>query len=120
MDASSFGGEGDRSVLEFVEWVRFTNAGTEAIDLDGWEVADESASHRYSFNDLHLDPGAEVTLFSGCGPDDETARYWCVSGSAVWISSGDTVFPPRSQREHCRAAVVRRVWLSTGVYAGNP
>ncbi len=74
------------------EWVRFTNAGTEAIDLDGWEVADESASHRYTFSDLRLDPGAAVTLFSGCGPDDETARYWCVSGSAVWNNSGDTVF----------------------------
>ena len=74
------------------EWVRFTNAGTEAIDLDGWEVADESASHRYPFTDLHLAPGAEVTLFSGCGPDDETARDWCVSGSAVWNNSGDTVF----------------------------
>ncbi len=74
------------------EWVRFTNAGVEAIDLDGWEVADESASHRYTFNDLRLDPGAEVILFSGCGPDDTTARYWCVSGSAVWNNSGDTVF----------------------------
>ena len=74
------------------EWVRFTNAGAETIDLDGWEVADESASHRYTFGDLRLEPGAEVTLFSGCGPDDEAARYWCVSGSAVWNNSGDTVF----------------------------
>ncbi len=74
------------------EWVRFTNAGSEAIDLDGWEVADESASHRYTFGSLRLESGAEVTLFSGCGPDDESARYWCVSGSAVWNNSGDTVF----------------------------
>jgi micrococcal nuclease len=74
------------------EWVRFTNAGAEAIDLDGWEVADESASHRYTFTDLELAPGAAVTLFSGCGPDDEAARYWCSSGSAVWNNSGDTVF----------------------------
>lgn len=74
------------------EWVRFTNTGIEAIDVDGWEVADESASHRYTFADLRLAPGADVTLFSGCGPDDETARYWCVSGSAVWNNSGDTVF----------------------------
>jgi micrococcal nuclease len=74
------------------EWVRITNAGAETIDLDGWEVADESASHRYTFGDLRLEPGEEVTLFSGCGPDDEAARYWCVSGSAVWNNSGDTVF----------------------------
>lgn len=74
------------------EWVRFTNAGVEAIDLDEWEVADESASNRYRFTDLRLAPGEDVTLFSGCGPDDGTARYWCSSGSAVWNNSGDTVF----------------------------
>ena len=83
---------GDDGVNLNGEWVRFTNAGAEAIDLDGWEVADESASHRYTFTDLRLEPGGEVTLFSGCGPDDETARSWCVSGSAVWNNSGDTVF----------------------------
>jgi len=83
---------GDDGVNLNGEWVRFTNAGADAADLDGWEVADESASHRYTFSDLRLEPGAEVTLFSGCGPDDATARYWCVSGSAVWNNSGDTVF----------------------------
>ena len=83
---------GDDGVNLNGEWVRFTNAGADAVDLDGWAVADESASHRYTFTDLRLEPGAEVTLFSGCGPDDETARYWCVSGSAVWNNSGDTVF----------------------------
>mgnify|MGYP001827897856 FL=1 len=83
---------GDDGVNLNGEWVRFTNAGAEAIELDGWEVADESASHRYTFDDLRLEPGTDVTLFSGCGPDDETARYWCVSGSAVWNNSGDTVF----------------------------
>jgi micrococcal nuclease len=83
---------GDDGVNLNGEWVRFANAGAEAIDLDGWEVADESASHRYTFGDLRLEPRADVTLFSGCGPDDETSRYWCVSGSAVWNNSGDTVF----------------------------
>jgi micrococcal nuclease len=83
---------GDDSVNLNGEWVRFTNAGSANVDLDGWEVADESASHRYRFSDLRLDPGGSVTLFSGCGPDDESVRHWCVSGSAVWNNSGDTVF----------------------------
>ena len=74
------------------EWVRITNAGDDVVDLDGWEVADESASHRYRFAGLRLDPGRSVTLFSGCGADDDTSRYWCTSGSAVWNNSGDTVF----------------------------
>jgi hypothetical protein len=73
-------------------WVSFTNAGAEMVDLDGCEVADESASHRYTFDDFRLGPGAEVTLSSGCGRDDDATRHWCVSGSAVWNNSGDTVF----------------------------
>lgn len=74
------------------EWVRFTNDGGEAVDLGGWEVADESASHRYELSDLELDPGEAVTLFTGCGDDTDTERFWCVPGSAVWNNSGDTVF----------------------------
>jgi endonuclease YncB( thermonuclease family) len=74
------------------EWVRFTNDGADVVDLDGWEVADESASNRYRFSDLRLDPGRTVTLFSGCGADDDTNRFWCASASAVWNNSGDTVF----------------------------
>jgi micrococcal nuclease len=74
------------------EWVRFTNTGADPVDLDGWEVADESASNRYRFSDLRLEPGASVTLFSGCGPDDDVSRFWCTSASAVWNNSGDSVF----------------------------
>ena len=74
------------------EWVRFTNAGAAAVDLDGWIVADESASHRYGFANLVLDPGRSVTLYTGCGSDTPDARYWCNTRSAVWNNSGDTVF----------------------------
>jgi len=74
------------------EWVRFTNAGIAAIDLDGWVVADESASHRYRFADLVLAPGRSVTLYTGCGSDSPDMRYWCNTRSAVWNNSGDTVF----------------------------
>lgn len=74
------------------EWVRFTNRGGAPVDLTGWQVADESSSHRYTFGDLTLAPGASVTLFTGCGSDSDTERYWCNSDSAVWNNSGDTVF----------------------------
>ena len=74
------------------EWVRFTNTGTAPVDLSGWHVADESSSHRYTFDDLTLVPGAAVTLFTGCGSDTESERYWCNADSAVWNNSGDTVF----------------------------
>ena len=74
------------------EWVRFTNTSSAPLPLDGWVVADESASHRYTFRDLTLAPDASVTLFTGCGDDSDTERYWCNQQSAVWNNSGDTVF----------------------------
>ena len=74
------------------EWVRFTNTGSASVDLSGWEVADESSSHRYKFEDLTLDRGRSVTLYTGCGTDSQSERYWCNTDSAVWNNGGDTVF----------------------------
>lgn len=76
------------------EWVRFVNAGTEPVEITGWEIADESARHRYRFGGLVLAPGDGVTVFSGCGPDRDDApieRYWCSADGAIWNNSGDTV-----------------------------
>jgi micrococcal nuclease len=83
---------GDDNVNLNDEWVRFVNAGDADLDLDHWTVADESASHRYTFAELVLPPGAAVTLFTGCGTDTESERYWCNADSAVWNNGGDTVF----------------------------
>ena len=74
------------------EWVRFTNRSDAPVDLDGWQVADESATHRYVFADRTLASAGSVTLFTGCGVDDDEAVYWCKTDSAVWNNSGDTVF----------------------------
>jgi micrococcal nuclease len=74
------------------EWVRFTNVTTSPLDLDGWEIADESASHRFLFDEVVLMPGGAVTIYTGCGDRTETELYWCSQGSAVWNNAGDTVF----------------------------
>jgi endonuclease YncB( thermonuclease family) len=74
------------------EWVRFTNTGSEPLALDGWTVKDESASHRYTFGDLVLAPGAAVTLRTGCGIDTSSELFWCNESSGVWNNEGDTVF----------------------------
>ena len=75
------------------EWVELTNAGSGSLDLTGWAVKDESASHRYHFPaGFTLAAGATVRLHTGCGTDTATTLFWCNQGSAVWNNSGDTVF----------------------------
>jgi micrococcal nuclease len=75
------------------EWVEIENRGPTAVDLTGWMLKDESASHRYTFPDgFALDPGATVTVYTGCGDDTADEVYWCEQGSAVWNNSGDTAF----------------------------
>ncbi|MEZ5373880.1 MAG: lamin tail domain-containing protein [Microthrixaceae bacterium] len=75
------------------EWVELTNLAEAPVDLTGWGLKDESASHRYGFpNGFELDGRATVRVSSGCGSDTDDQLHWCVSGSAVWNNSGDTAF----------------------------
>lgn len=75
------------------EWVELTNTGNGPLDLTGWSVKDESATHRYPFpSGFHLGAGATVRLHTGCGDNTSTSLYWCMEGSAVWNNSGDTAF----------------------------
>lgn len=75
------------------EWVELTNTGHSTIDLTGWGLKDESASHRYGFPDrFELPAGAAVRVASGCGTDRADHLHWCMSNSAVWNNSGDTAF----------------------------
>lgn len=75
------------------EWVEIANGEDTAVDLTGWILKDESATHRYEFPaGFRLDPGASVQIYTGCGQDSAMSLYWCKSGSAVWNNSGDTAF----------------------------
>lgn len=84
--------DGDDNLNLNDEWVQFTNVGRRPLVMTGWGVADTSATHRYTFGRLVLDPGRTVTLFTGCGTDTRRERYWCSTRSAVWNNDGDTVF----------------------------
>ncbi len=75
------------------EWVEIANLGSTTVDLTGWGVKDESASHRYSFpNGFILAAGNTVRLHTGCGTNTDALLYWCFTSSAIWNNSGDTVF----------------------------
>jgi len=84
---------GDESQTPNEEWIEVDNTGSRPVDLTGWGVRDESASHRFEFPDgFRLAPGASVRIHTGCGSDTGTDLFWCISGSAVWNNDGDTAF----------------------------
>lgn len=88
-----FDAAGDDNLNLTDEWVRIANQGRRPLDLTGWILKDESASHRYSFPPgFALEPGADVTVRTGCGTDSATDLHWCMEGSAVWNNGGDTAF----------------------------
>lgn len=85
--------EGDDNTNLNDEWVELSNPSDRDLDLTGWRVKDESASHRYSFpSGFLLEAGANLRLHTGCGDDNPSELFWCEKGSAVWNNSGDTVF----------------------------
>lgn len=75
------------------EWVDISNQDEVPVDLTGWVLKDESATHRFSFpGRFTLAPGSMARVHTGCGDDSAESLYWCVTGSAVWNNSGDTAF----------------------------
>jgi micrococcal nuclease len=75
------------------EWVTIRNDGASSVDLGGWALKDESATHRFSFPiPFRLAAGEVVTIRTGCGEDLGTELFWCNQGSAVWNNTGDTAF----------------------------
>ncbi|HEX6945795.1 MAG TPA: lamin tail domain-containing protein [Acidimicrobiia bacterium] len=75
------------------EYVVVENRGGLGVDLTGWVLKDESASHRYTFPaGFVIGAGASVTIHTGCGTDTATKLYWCNAAGAVWNNDGDTAF----------------------------
>jgi micrococcal nuclease len=74
------------------EWVEIRNGGSLGVDMTGWVLKDESASHRYDFPAGYVLPaGAVVRIQTGCGNDTAETLFWCNDG-AVWNNDGDTAF----------------------------
>ncbi|WP_324665227.1 lamin tail domain-containing protein [Haloarcula sediminis] len=71
------------------EYLVFANRGDSELNLTGWTVTD-AAGRNHTFRNYSLAPGERVTLYTGSGTDNRTARYWGASG-AVWNNDGDTV-----------------------------
>lgn len=72
------------------EYVNFSNAGTETLNISGWTVRDE-ADHVYTFPEgAEIGANETITLYTGSGEDGAGDYYWG-EGSPVWNNGGDTV-----------------------------
>lgn len=83
---------GDDSQNPNGEWVEVTNGGSQAIELSGWTLRDESSQHRFMFSaGFELKAGDKVRVLSGCGSDTNNKLYWC-GGGPIWSNRGDTAY----------------------------
>jgi competence protein ComEC len=72
------------------EYVTLEHTGASSLDLSGWTLAD-AAGHSYTIPEgTVLEPGDQLTIYTGSGTDSATALYWGQS-SPVWNNGGDTV-----------------------------
>ncbi len=72
------------------EWVVVVNRTGAPVDLTGWSLRDESSVHRYRFP-VGSVVDDQVTVFTGCGPDQPSTYHWCAE-TPVWDNAGDTAF----------------------------
>lgn len=73
------------------EYFVLRNVSGSLIDMSGWTASDE-AGHIFRFpQGFVLQPGATVTVYTGCGTDTEEKLFWC-SHRAIWNNDGDTLF----------------------------
>lgn len=84
---------GDDTLDANAEYAVVANRSDAPVDLTGWVLKDETASHRFAFPaGFTLAPGASVAVHTGCGSPTLTDLFWCNQGSAVWNNDGDTAF----------------------------
>ncbi|WP_331232574.1 CHRD domain-containing protein [Natronorarus salvus] len=81
------------------EYITFQNTGDRPIDMTGWYlrdrfdsgVVDSRGDPRFQFPRFVLEPGAEVSVYSGVGNDDDENLYWGLTGQNVWLVQGDVI-----------------------------
>lgn len=77
------------------EYVIFGNRCSYSVDLSGWTVKDETASHLYTFPTFTFQLGAYITLYTGIGAGTSSSLYFGRSSgnyAAIWNNEGDTLY----------------------------
>lgn len=71
------------------EFVELVNEGAEPVDLDGWDIRDDSSSHRFDLAGT-IEPGGRLVIRTGAGSSGG-GELFLDSRSPVWSNRGDTV-----------------------------
>ncbi len=71
------------------EYVLIWNTNEFLMDLTGWTLSNSGSKNTFIFPVFTLAPGAEVTLWTKRGKNDEAFLYWN-SRKAIWNNDGDT------------------------------
>lgn len=73
------------------EYVELVNRGSEPIDLAGWDIRDDSSSHRFDLDQAGtLGPGDRLVIRTGAGATT-TGELYLDAGTPVWSNRADTV-----------------------------
>lgn len=67
------------------EYIRISSS--TGLDLDGWKIED-SDNQSYTFEDVSIEEGESLTLYSGTGDGNQTSLYW--GTPYIWNNGGDT------------------------------
>ncbi len=77
------------------EYVTLKNTCDYYVDINGWTIKDETASHIYYFPDFIINSGNSFTLYTGIGTNTNSRLYWGrqeENYAAIWNNNGDTLF----------------------------
>ena len=81
-------GSDDRSNRSLnAEWMVVQNTKSEAVNLSGWTLRDESR-HVYTFPSVKLGAGQTLKVHTGSGSNSSSHLYWG-SGNYVWNNTSD-------------------------------
>lgn len=90
-----FNAAGDDNYNLNDEYVTFWNRCPYSVEMSGWTIKDETASHMYTLPAFKFQSGGTFTLYTGVGKNTNYALYWGrTSGdyAAIWNNDGDTLF----------------------------
>ena len=90
-----FNAAGDDNYNLNDEYITLKNKCSYSIDMTGWTIKDETASHLYTIPSFTFQGGSTFNLFTGTGTNTNSALYWGrTSGNyaAIWNNGGDTLF----------------------------